>query len=371
MALFIGVFSLIDPVFNLGGSPPPAENLTIERLQVTDHGFVADIRADSTEPMLIAQVTVDGAYWVFTQDPPGPLARMETATITIDFPWVAGEVHHLQLVTSVGSTFDHTIDVALITPHFTGALLAEYALIGILVGLVPIALGMLFFPAIRALPSQGLEFILAVTIGLLGYLFIDMILEGLEFAEDASQMFGGATLVFIPMTLTALALAAVGRRSHQPRGGLQVALFIALGIGLHNFGEGLAIGAAFAVNKVSLGAFLVIGFALHNTTEGIGVVAPLVKEKVALPLFAGLALLAGLPVVPGIWIGALAFSPHWAAVFFGVGAGAVLQVIVEIHRFLKSRVSEGAHGADISGTSVAGYCTGAAIMFGTALLITI
>ena len=60
------------------------------------------------------------------------------------------------------------------------------------------------------------------------------------------------------------------------------ALLIAIGIGLHNLGEGVAIGAAYAVGSLALGAFLVVGFALHNTTEGLAIVAPLARERVSL-----------------------------------------------------------------------------------------
>jgi zinc transporter ZupT len=97
---------------------------------------------------------------------------------------------------------------------------------------------------------------------------------------------------------------------------------IALGIGLHNLGEGLAIGAAFAVGAGALGSFLVVGFTLHNITEGIGIVAPLIPARKtsaemeetapepspAWTHFAGLALLAGAPAVAGAWIGGFAFS---------------------------------------------------------------
>ena len=371
LSLLIAAFLLIDPVLRVGTGPPPAETFTVERLTVTEHGFAAKIRADSPEPMVFAQVMVDGAYWVFTQDPPGPLARMETAWIVIDFPWIADEVHHLRFITSTGATFEYTVDVALKTPRPSLSLLVDYALLGIFVGFVPVALGMFFFPVIRSLRPEGLEFVLALTVGLLAYLFIDMTFEGLELAENASALFGGPTLVLIPMVLTLVALLAVGNRSRGRHDGLQVAGFMALGIGLHNFGEGLAIGASFAANEIAMGAYLVVGFTLHNTTEGVGVVSPLVKERVAFPLFAGLALLAGLPTVPGIWIGAFSFSPHWAAVFFGVGAGAVLQVMVEIDRFLNSHIRVGDGRPRFSRTSVAGYFTGVAIMYGTSLLIVI
>ena len=198
-----------------------------------------------------------------------------------------------------------------------------------------------------------------------------MVLEGLELGKQSSAIFGGAVLVLIPMVLTFVALEALGQGPKKQKDGLQVAILIASGIGLHNFGEGLAIGASLSANKVTMGAMLVVGFALHNTTEGIGIISPLVRERVSPKLFLMLAILAGLPTVPGIWIGAFSFAQHWAAVFFGVGAGAVLQVMIAIDHFLNSPASARFEGSRFNRTSVAGYCVGVTIMYGTASLISV
>ena len=371
LVLFAVAVLQLDSLRTRQDSPPPIEDLTIERAQITDHGFIVKIRADSAQPMVIAQVMVDGAYWVFSQEPSGPLGRIETALIKIDFPWVADEVHHLRFLTQSGATFDHTIDIVRKSPDLSWSLIGDYGLVGILVGLVPVAFGMLFFPAIKTMGSEGLEFVLALTIGLLGYLFIDMVLEGLELGKRSSAIFGGAVLVLIPMVLTFVALEALGQGPKKQKDGLQVAILIASGIGLHNFGEGLAIGASLSANKVTMGAMLVVGFAIHNTTEGIGIISPLVRERVSPKLFLMLAILAGLPTVPGIWIGAFSFAQHWAAVFFGVGAGAVLQVMIAIDRFLNSPAGARFEGSRFNRTSVAGYCVGVTIMYGTASLIAV
>lgn len=361
--------------FDLDGaaqnSPPSSEDLTVERVQITDHGFVVKIRADSPKPMLIAQVMVDGAYWAFSQEPAGPLRRIETGSIRIDFPWVADEVHHLRFITATGATFEHTIEVALKTPILSWPLLVKYGGIGILVGFIPVVFGMLFFPAIKSVGAEGLEFVLAMTIGLLGYLFIDMTLEGLELSEKTSAIFGGGILVLIPMIVTATVLEAISQGSRQQREGIELAILIALGIGLHNFGEGLAIGASLSANKIALSAFLIIGFTLHNTTEGVGIVSPLARQRVSIKQFAGLAMLAGLPAVPGVWIGVFSFSPHWAAVFFGIGAGAIVQVVISIDRYVSTRRNAHDNRSRFNRTSMAGYCSGIAIMYGTALLISI
>jgi zinc transporter, ZIP family len=221
---------------------------------------------------------------------------------------------------------------------------------------------------LRSLRRTGLEFVLALTMGLLAYLFVDLTLEGLALAQQASQVFQGDMLIWIPMALTFGALAAIGSRTRSNASGVRVAVLVALGIGLHNFGEGLAIGASLAVNQIALGTFLIIGFTLHNVTEGVGVVSPLTYERVPPLTFAALAALAGLPAVPGIWVGAFSFAPHWAAILFGIGAGAIVQVVIEIDRFLGSRVRNRGAGR-FSPASAAGYTTGAAVMYATALLI--
>jgi zinc transporter, ZIP family len=361
----------LNALFVTSSNYPMAADLTVERVQVTEHGFVAKLRGQSREPALIAQVMVDGGYWMFTQQPPGPIAQAKSATISIEFPWIESDTHHIKFISTRGETFEHTVDVALPSPRPTRSLLVEYFALGLCVGLLPISLGMLFFPWLKTLGASGREFLTALTIGLLSYLLIDMAVEGFELSAEASPIFGGPLLVIIPMVLTAAVLLALNRRPEQSSTSVRIAALIALGIGLHNFGEGLAIGGSFAANKISLGAYLVIGFALHNISEGFGLVSPLTKDNIGLGFLVGLALVAGLPVIPGIWLGAFSFSPHWVAAYFGIGAGAIAQVIVEIDRFAVAR-AEGSHAKPrFSAASVAGYCAGAGIMYATAFLIAV
>jgi zinc transporter ZupT len=160
----------------------------------------------------------------------------------------------------------------------------------------------------------------------------------------------------------------IGRRGGRAPAGVALAVFIALGIGLHNLGEGLVIGASFATGAAALASFLIVGFTLHNVTEGVGIAAPLVEVRPPLRVFAGLAALAGLPAVLGTWAGAFAFSPHWAALCFGIGAGAILQVVVEVAAYLYRQAS-GAGASALSGTSLAGFVGGLAVMYATAILV--
>jgi zinc transporter ZupT len=238
------------------------------------------------------------------------------------------------------------------------------------VGVLPVALGLATYPFLRALGRRGIDFLLALTVGLLVFLAIDTLAEALELAGEAADAFHAPILVWIVSLATLMGLLAItGRR--RARGGklspLAVAGFIALGIGLHNLGEGLAIGAALATGAVGLGTFLVIGFTLHNITEGIGIAAPLLRGEPRLRHFAGLTLLAGGPAVLGCWIGGLVFSPFWAAVFLAVGAGAIVQVVIEVGR-LVATPREGLPGV-WRGEILAGAALGVLVMYATALIV--
>ncbi len=346
---------------------PPVEKLTFERTVLNGDGIHVQVRAGGSAPITIAQVQVDDAYWSFKQEPPGPLDRLSSAWLHIPYPWVLGEKHDVKVLTRTGVAFVKTIEVAVPTPQAQFSNLGPQALLGAFVGIVPVVIGMLFYPALRHVGRSGMNFVLALTVGLLVFLFIDTMKEALEFAKRAAESFQGTTMVLLVAVATFLLLFAVGRRHGTPTG-LALATYIALGIGLHNFGEGLAIGAAFTAGIAGLGTFLVLGFTLHNVTEGIGIVAPLVDSRPPLPTFVGLALLAGAPAILGIWLGSLSYAPHWAALALAIGAGAILQVIVEVGAYLMRRAG-GSQGAWLSPSVLAGLTLGIGVMYVTAMLV--
>lgn len=368
LAALVWLFLATDPLKPLGVSAPPLEELTVERTVLDDDGIHLLVRAAGSEPLHIAQVQVDGAYWEFHQDPSGALARLQTAWLNIPYPWVQNETHHLTILSSTGVAFEHTIEVATSTPQFNFARLLAFALLGLYVGVVPVSLGLLFYPYLRTLGDRGLQFLLALTVGLLAFLLVDTLQEGLELAAGAAAAFQPTVLVWLAAGMSFLLLFALGRRGGRAPQGAGLASYLALGIGLHNLGEGLAIGAAFAVGEAALGSFLVIGFTLHNITEGIGIASPLVGRNARWPLFVGLAALAGLPAVLGTWFGAFAFSPHWAAVFLGIGAGAILQVMLEVSAYLMRSASKNEH-AWLTAVNLSGFGLGLIIMYTTALLV--
>ena len=363
---FVWIASL-DPLRGFNNGAPPVESLTVERTILDSSGIRILVRAGGSEAMQIAQVAVDDAYWTFTQDPPGPIARGNAVWVQIPYPWVVGEAHHVALVTNTGTVFRHEIAVAVPTPQATGGQLRLQALVGALVGLLPVALGLMFYPAMRGFGTSGMNFVLALTVGMLAFLLLDMMGEATELAAEAAALFQGSAMVWLSALASFLLLMAIGRWRGRPEG-LALAFYIALGIGLHNFGEGLAIGGAFAAGAAGLGTFLVLGFALHNVTEGIGIAAPMLRIRPPLWSFAALTLLAGGPAVLGIWAGSLAYAPQWSAFALAVGAGAILQVMVEVTAYLQRQNSD-REAILYSPAVLGGFLGGIAFMYVTAALI--
>ena len=365
---FVWIASL-DPLRSFNNGAPPVEALTVERTVLDATGIALLVRAGGSEPMIVAQVAVDDAFWSFAQDPAGPIARGDTAWIRIPYPWVRGEAHLVNMLSNTGTAFEHEIAVALPTLQATANQLVPQALVGAIVGLLPVALGLMFFPAMRGVGRSGMNFLLALTVGLLAFLLIDMTGEALELAASAAALFQGSAMVWLSALASFLLLMAIGRWRGAPEG-IALAFYIALGIGLHNFGEGLAIGGSFAAGSAGLGTFLVLGFALHNVTEGIGIAAPMLKARPPLWTFPVLTLLAGGPAVLGIWTGSLAYAPQWSALALSIGAGAILQVIVEVTSYMM-RQNPDRQAALFSPAVMGGFLAGIGFMYVTAAFIKI
>jgi zinc transporter, ZIP family len=349
---------------------PPIEELSVDRISLpAANQMVVEVTNGGPDPVTVAQVMVDDNYWSFTISPGAEIPRLGWATIEIGYPWVQDEPHVVTLVSSNGVTFEGEVAVATLSPQPDAATFGRYALLGIYVGFIPVGLGLLWYPFLRRLGRGGMQAVLSLTVGLLLFLLFDTVAEALEIIAETPGVFGGAPLVFLVALLAFGALIAVGARGKgREQAKLGVAYRIALGIGLHNLGEGLAIGAAFALGEAALGTFLVIGFTLHNITEGIGIAAPIARERPAWWHFVLLAALAGLPAVLGVWVGGFVYSALLAALFLALGAGAIAQVVYEVGRLVVSQSRD--EGAPLlSPATFGGLAAGIAIMYATALLV--
>ena len=336
-----------------GEGYPPVEELAFQRVELGPEGIVATVLNDGPDPVTIAQVQVDEAYWSFTAEPGTTLAHLGRTTLTIPYPWVEGDAHALRLVTSTGVTFDHEVAVAVETPTPDARFFGIFTLIGLYVGVIPVVIGLLWLPLVSRVGRTGLDFLLALTIGLLLFLLVEAGHDGLEAAARAPSSFQGVALFVFGALAAFVGLETVGgwlRARRRATGasagrGWILAQMVATGIGLHNLGEGLAIGAAFALGEATLGTVLIVGFMLHNTTEGLAIVAPLAKEPVRVSRLLRLGVLGGAPTIVGAWVGGLIYSPIWSVLFLALGAGAIAQVVVQLTRQV------------VGEESVAGYVT--------------
>ena len=353
----------------------PVEELAVERTVLRPGEIELIVRNDGPDPVQIAQVSVNDAYLDFAATSE-EVGRLASTTITIPYGWIEGEAYEIFLLTSTGGTVEHAIDVAVETPETDAGFFGLMALLGIYVGVIPVALGMLWLPFVRRIDPRWVQLLLALTVGLLAFLAIDAVQEGVDVAQSGPQAFGGAGLVFIGALSAYLLLVGVDRYMSSRRDrlgaggkgalGAHLALLIAVGIGLHNLGEGLAIGSAYAVGALALGTFLIVGFAIHNTTEGLAIVAPLAERPPSVPRLALLGLVAGAPAILGAVIGAAAFNSSLAAFLLGAGAGAIAQVIQQLVPSLRDSAGRALHPL-----SVAGLLAGLALMYVTGLLVSV
>ena len=367
---------------------PPVERLTFQRVTLEPGAIVATVLNDGPDDITIAQVQVDDAFWTFGTDRGQSLRHLGRTSLTIPYPWVEGDAHVVRVLTSTGTPFEHEIPVAVATPTANGRFLGVFTLIGLYVGVLPVAIGLLWFPLLSKLSSRGMDFLLALTVGLLLFLLVDGAEEGVEAAGGLPGSFQGGVLFVLAAAAAYLVLEWVGnvlkarRASARAAGpstalgasgegskGWVLALLIAIGIGLHNFGEGLAIGSAFALGEATLGALLIVGFALHNTTEGLAIVAPLAKErqKAGLVDLMKLGLIGGVPTIAGAWLGGLVYSPVWSVLFLALGVGAIAQVTLQISGQI-GRGDERAR-AFASTPVLGGLLAGFAVMYVTGMLV--
>jgi zinc transporter ZupT len=356
-------------LIDLGVSLP---EITIEKIEFLDSEIAVTVR--NTGPMAIDVVMADINDRIHPAaiEPDKHLERFETAVVRIPFSWNVAEPYLIGITTDDGTRFEKEVKAAAPSLEPSLELAGFFGIIGTYVGIIPVMIGLLWLPFIRRISKSKYHFFLALTAGLLLFLGIDATEEALEVSKDTlADSFNGVLLVATVVLLSFLALYYAGEKlvqnaslSHMTKP-VAVALMVSIGIGLHNFGEGLAIGAAIGLGQVALSTFLIVGFAIHNTTEGIAIASPLAKGKPMIGLLAGLGILAGAPAIFGAWVGGFVYSPFTAIIFLSIGAGAIFQVIVILIRWLQDEGDKKL----LSTAVVSGIAVGMLVMYLTSILI--
>ena len=351
-------------------SAAPIENLDIERYNLTRNVIELHVRNTGPEEINVAQVVINEAIMPFTIAPNTGISRLGRAVIHINYPWTYGEAYAVTIFTSNAIAFGVDIPVAFETPQADSATFWGFTLIGLYVGVIPIFLGIFWFPALRQLGRRTMTFLMAATAGLLIFLGLDTIAEALEFANEVPASFQGIGLIGIGAVATFLLLDAISKAQTKTSGDetqrrLSVAFMIAVGIGFHNLGEGLAIGAAYSVGEIALGTFLVVGFIIQNITEGLGIIAPVLRDKPTIKNLAVMGLIGGAPAILGAWIGGYTPSPFLAVLFLAIGAGAIFEVIYEIAKLIQKDTTREA----MPMTIFSGVLTGMLLLWVTGIFI--
>ena len=357
----------------IGQNPPQLDAFDVRRVQFEPGEIRIRVTNPQQDDLTIASVTVDDAIVPFQVDGPQTLGRLRSSTIVIPFQWVEDDPITVGITSSTGIETIEAIAAAVPTPGVTGDAFLGYAIIGFLVGVLPVALGLLWLPSLRRIDQRWLTAFMALTAGMLTLLGIESLFEAFDLQAAVGGGLGGPGLVVFGIALSYLGMAFVstrlarsGGKGDKPAAGLALAFLVAIGIAVHNFGEGLAIGSSFAFGQLTLGSFLVVGFMIQNVTEGLGIAAPAADERgrVRWTHLVALTAVAGLPTLVGAWIGGFVASDVLGILFFGAAAGAAFEVTVEVARYVRSREPAGLS----SGYAVGGFVAGVAMMYLTGLI---
>lgn len=351
-------------------SPAPVENLAVENYVLERNEIHLHVRNTGPDELTIASVIVNDAIMPFTVTPSPTIPRLGRAEIHVNYAWSEGEAYGITIFTGNAIPFAVDIPVAFETPQPSARTFWGFTLIGLYVGVIPVFLGIFWFPALRQLGRRTMTFLMAATAGLLVFLGLDTLAEALEVAAEVPSAFQGIGLIGIGAVATFLLLDAISKRQTQVTGSetdrrLAIALMIAIGIGFHNLGEGLAIGAAYNVGEIALGTFLVVGFIIQNITEGLGIIAPVLRDRPSLSRLALMGLIGGVPAIVGAWIGGYTPSPFLAVLFLAIGTGAIFEVVYEIAKLIQKDTAREA----MPMTVFSGVLTGMLLLWVTGLLI--
>jgi ZIP family zinc transporter len=412
----------------------PLPQVTIEKVEFHDNQILASIRNTGPLEIVVSQADVNDRIQSAAIEPDTKIPRLAEAKVMIPFPWIPGTPYEIGITTSDGTRFSKSVEAAALAPSPDANQALLFTSLGVYVGVIPVMIGLMWYPYIRRISIGKYSFFLSLTAGLLVFLGIDALLEVNEIVnQNLAAVFNGQALSVLVtissfivllyaserLTQRAIEKAVLNKNNHslassssaeelgkseksstERQGGeiynksktspstqevqiqlqryqqllkpLTISMMIAIGIGLHNFGEGLAIGAAMLLGEVALSTFLIVGFTLHNTTEGLAIVAPIAKiersRRMMIRRLVMMGLIAGVPTIAGTWIGGFLYSPIAAVIFLSVGAGAIFQVVYSLVSWISHHQKSGP-SSSLSGHVIGGFITGLLIMYLTGLLV--
>lgn len=413
----------------------PLPQVTIEKVEFHENQILAYIRNTGPMEIVISQADVNDRIQSAAIEPSSNMPRLGEAKVMIPFPWIPGTPYEIGITTSDGTRFSKSVEAAALAPSPDANQALLFTSLGVYVGVIPVMIGLMWYPYIRRISIGKYSFFLSLTAGLLVFLGIDALLEVNEIVnQNLAAVFNGQALSVLVtissfivllyaserLTQRAIEKAVLNKNNHslassssaeelgkseksstERQGGeiynksaktssstqevqiqlqkyqqllkpLTISMMIAIGIGLHNFGEGLAIGAAMLLGEVALSTFLIVGFTLHNTTEGLAIVAPIAKiersRRMMIRRLVTMGLIAGVPTIAGTWIGGFLYSPMAAVIFLSVGAGAIFQVVYSLVSWISHHQKSGP-SSSLSGHVIGGFITGLLIMYLTGLLV--
>ena len=346
--------------------------ITIEKIDFVDSEIQATVRNTGHIPVEIVMADINDRIQPAAVEPDRFLERFETTLVRIPFEWNEAEPYTIGITVEDGTRFEKEIEAAVPALEPSLDLAIFFAIIGTYVGIIPVMIGLLWLPFIKRISKQKYHFFLALTVGLLFFLAVDSIEEAIEVSnENLADSFNGTLLITTVTVLSFLGLYYSGNKliekadSSKFTKPVAIALMISIGIGLHNFGEGLAIGAALGMGSIAFSTFLIVGFALHNTTEGIAIAAPMSRGKLMIGKLAAMGIIAGSPAIFGAWIGGFVYSPFTSVIFLAIGAGAIFQVIVVIMKWIKEENDRNLSTIAV----VSGIAVGMLVMYLTSILV--